>query len=57
MKSEVSRQPELMWSFWFIPKDLSRDEAIKYFMEKIKPRTYTFEKFTYDRKAGRVGTA
>jgi len=57
MKVEASRQSERFWHVWYLPALLSRDEAWNYFMTRIKPREYTFEKFHYDTKTGRVMTA
>ena len=57
MTVEASWQPEYFWHVWYAPTGLSRDEAHRYFLSRIKPRDYTFEKFQYDHKTGRVMTA
>lgn len=53
---EASRQPEAFWHVWAMPKVLRRDEAYRYFMERVKPKTYIFEKFRYDPHKGAAYT-
>ena len=57
LKVEASREPEQFWHVWYAPVGLSRDEAHRFFLARIKPSGYTFEKFQYDRLTGRVMTA
>lgn len=57
MNVESSRDAELFWHHWSnMPVGLSMDEAYRYFVEKIKPSGYKFDRFRYDRKTGRCRT-
>jgi hypothetical protein len=57
MKVEPSRDPEIFWHVWAAPKWMAQDEAELFFRQHIKPKPYTYEKFKYDPRAGRVMTA
>ena len=56
MNAEGSRDPEGMWHVWYVPAGLSRDEAHRFFLARVKPGPYTFDAFRYDRTTGRVMT-
>lgn len=45
------------WHCWKLPFFLERDEAYRFFMDKVKPAEYDFEKFKYDPKRGVAMTA
>lgn len=56
LKVEPSREPEIFWHVQYIKPGLSRDEAHREFL-RAKPWGFTFEKFRYDQKTGRVMAA
>jgi hypothetical protein len=55
VKSEATRDRELFWHVWYITPGLNRDDAHRKFLS-TKPHAYTFDKFKYDPKTGKVMT-
>lgn len=53
---KIEQAPQVMVHCWHLPPGLSRDEAITYFREKVKPRDYTFERFWYNPRTGKTST-
>jgi len=56
MNVEASRQKEEFFHVWFLPPGMSRDEAHRYFLARVKPQAYTFEKFRYNPETGKTAT-
>lgn len=56
MKVESSREPEPSWHVWSAPKWMAQDEAELYFRQRIKPKSYTYERFKYNPYTGHVFT-
>ena len=49
-------EAEYSWTCWKVPKGLSRQAAIEFFLSKVKPSTYKFETIKYDPHTGTVMT-
>lgn len=56
MTVEASRDPERMAHVWILPKGLTRAQALRYFLDHTKPRTYEFERFDYNPNSGQART-
>lgn len=52
MNAETSRQPDDLVHMWTLPKGLTREKALQHFLERVKPKTYTFERFDYNAARG-----
>lgn len=56
MNVEPSRDPERMAHVWVLPKGLTREQALRYFLDHKKPRPYEFERFYYNPRNGQAST-
>lgn len=52
MNAETSRDPERKAHVWPMPKGMAARQALEHFEHTVKPRAYTFERFSYNPTSG-----
>lgn len=52
MNDEGSREPERYKHCWQLPTGFKRENAIDYFVRRVKPRNYEFDVFKYNSVTG-----
>lgn len=56
MNIEPSRDPERMAHTWVLPAGMQPRQALEHFEKHVKPKIYTFERWTYNPKTGHMVT-